>query len=63
MDNDQTIEILKKKIQKSVIRELCRKDLIDFSSCNHILNKLDEDIIKLESKLEKKDNMVIKIPI
>lgn len=66
MNNDFFITIAKKRIQKAIINELCKKGVIDFSECSCIIKKLDEDIIKLESKLEKKEdmtNMIVNIPI
>lgn len=66
MNNDFFITIAKKRIQKAIINELCKKGVIDFSECSYIIKKLDEDIIKLESKLEKKEdmtNMIVNIPI
>lgn len=66
MDNNASIDIAKKEIQKSIINELYKKDIIDFCQYNIIIKKLDENIIKLESKLEKKEdmtNIIVKIPI
>lgn len=66
MNNNPSIDIAKKEIQKAIINELCKKGVIDFSQCNSIIKKLDEDIIKLNSKFEKKEdmtNMIVKIPL
>ncbi|MGM9834566.1 MAG: hypothetical protein ACI31M_02145 [Bacilli bacterium] len=66
MDNNLGTLIVKKKIQKELLNELCSKDVIDFCQCNNIMKKLDEDIIKLEDKLSIKENMiniVVKIPV
>lgn len=66
MDNNASIDIAKKEIQKSIINELYKKDIIDFCQYNIIIKNLDENIIKLESKLEKKEdmtNIIVKIPI
>lgn len=66
MDNNPSIEIAKKEIEKSIINELCKKGVIDFCQCNNIMKKLDEDIIKLGDKLNIKEdmtNMIVKIPI
>ena len=66
MDNNPSIDIAKKEIQKAIINELCKKGVIEFCQCNTIIKKLDEDIIKIEKKLEiQKDmtNMIVKIPI
>ena len=66
MNNNPSIDLAKKEIQKAIINELCKKAVIDCSRCNSIIKKLDEDIIKLDSKFEKKEdmtNMIVKIPI
>lgn len=52
------VDILKKELEKTIINELCKSDVINFSQCNTILKKLDKDIIKLESKLENKENLL-----
>lgn len=66
MNNSPSIDIAKKVIQKAIISELCKKDVIDFCQYNTIIKKIDEDILKLETKLsgeQEKNNIVIKIPI
>ena len=66
MKNDFSIDIAKKELQKAIINELCKKGVIDFCQCNSIVKKLDEDIMKFENKLDKKENdgnMVVKIPL
>ena len=66
LNNNPSIDIAKKEMQKVIINELYKKGVIDFSQCNSIIKKWDEDIIKLDSKFEKKEdmtNMIVKIPI
>ena len=66
MKNDISVDIAKKELQKAIINELCKKGVIDFCQCNSTVKKLDEDIMKFENKLEKKEdngNMVVKIPL
>lgn len=66
MNNNPSIDIAKKEIQKAIINELCKKGVIEFCQYNNIIKKLDEDIIKLDSKFEKNEdmsNMIVKIPI
>lgn len=65
MDNSPSIDIAKKVIQKAIINELCKKDVIDFYQCNTIIKKINEDILRLETKIPKEQNynMVVKIPI
>ena len=66
MNNNPSIHIVNLVLHQAIINELCKKGVIDFSQCNSIIKKLDEDIIKLDSKFEKKEdmtNMIVKIPI
>lgn len=66
MNNDFSIEIIKKSIEKAILNEIFKKNIMDLSQLNNITKRLDEDIIKLENKLKaKKDmvNVVVKIPI
>ena len=66
LNNNPSIDIAKKEMQKVIINELYKKGVIDFFQCNSIIKKLDEDIIKLDSKFEKKEdmsNMIVNIPI
>lgn len=66
INNRYSIDIAKKEMQKAIINELCKKDIIDFCQCNSIIKKLDKDIIKLENKQETNENMknmIVKIAI
>lgn len=66
MNNDFSIEIIKKSIEKAIVNEIFKKNIMDLSQLNNTTKRLDEDIIKLENKLKaKKDmvNVVVKIPI
>lgn len=66
MNNSFSIEIIKKSIEKVIVNELFKKNIMDLSQLNNITRRLDEDIIKLEDKLKTSEdmvNMVIKIPI
>lgn len=66
MKNDIFVDIAKKKLEKALIDELCKKGVIDFCQCNSIVKKLDENIMKFENKLDKKGdngNIVVKIPL
>lgn len=66
MNNELSIDIAKKELQKAIINELCKKGVIDFCQCNSIVKKLDEDIRKLENSPQKRENngnMVVKIPL
>jgi len=62
--NNDSINITKKEIQKAIVNELYKKNMIEFCQYNNIIKKLDEEIIKLEKKLyESKGltNMIVKI--
>lgn len=66
MKNDISVDIVKKKLEKALINELCKKGVIDFCQCNSIVKKLDENIMKFENKFNKKvskGNMVVKITL
>lgn len=66
MNDCYSICIARKEVEKAIINELYKKDIIDFFQCNSIIKKLDDDIIKLENKNksnENKEKLVIKIPI
>lgn len=66
MNNSSSINIAKKEIEKAILSELCKKDIINFYQYNNIIKKLDEDILKIKRKQDKtKDNlnMIVKIPI
>lgn len=66
MNNSPSIDIAKKIIQKAIINELCKKDVIDFYQYNTIVKNINEDILKLEAKMseeKEKNNIVVKIPI
>lgn len=68
MNNSFSIDIAKNEIKKAFINELYKKDVIDFYRYNVIIKKIEEDILKLETKLSKenrveKNNIIVKIPI
>lgn len=66
MNNSSSADIVKKTIQKAIINELCKNDVIDFYQYTTIIKKIDEDILKLETKLSGKketNNIVVKIPL
>lgn len=66
LNNNSSIDISIRQIEKAIIGELFKKELITFVEYNNIIQKLDEDIIRLENKLDKKEeltNIIVKIPI
>lgn len=46
------VDLAKKELQKAIIQELCRKEVIDFTWSSTILKKLDEQIEKLKEKYD-----------
>ena len=64
MNNNFEALIAKKMIQKELINELEKINLIDFVNASNIIKKLEEDINKLKKSNEKAvKNMVVKIPV
>ena len=64
MNNNLSIIIAEKEIEKSIINELFEKNIIDFYQCNSIIKKLEEDIIKIKLNIDnEKTNMIVEIPI
>ena len=64
MNNNFEALIAKKMIQKELINELEKINLIDFANASNIIKKLEEDINKLKKSNEKAvKNMVVKIPV
>lgn len=66
MENNPSITIMKKRMQEAVVYELYKKGVISFFEYNVISKKLEEDRMKLETKIAKKDTMTnstVKIPI
>lgn len=66
MSNEYSINIAKKEIEKAILGELWKKDVIKFYQYNSIIKKLNEDILKLEIKKDEtknNSNMIVKISI
>lgn len=66
MNNSLSINIAKKEIQKAILGELFKKDVINFYQYNSIIKKFNEDILKLETKQDENKNnlnMIVKISI
>lgn len=61
MDNNPSIDIAKKEIEKAIIGELYKKEVIDFNQYNFIIRELDEDILKeeKENKIEDLKQVVV----
>lgn len=61
ISNRYSINVAKKEIEKAIIGELYKKEVIDFNQYNFIIRKIDEDILKeeQENKIEEKLKQVI----
>ncbi len=66
MNYKYSVEIAKKEIEKAIIDELSKKNIIDICQCNNIIKKIDEDIGKYKNKIgniEGEEKLVVKIPL
>lgn len=65
MDNNPSIDIAKKEIEKAIIGELYKKEVIDFNQYNFIIRELDEDILKeeKENKIEDLKQVVVDVAV
>lgn len=66
MNYKNLVEIAKKEIEKAIIDELSKKNIIDICECNNIIKKIDGDIVKYKNKIgdiEVKEKLVVKIPL
>lgn len=61
-----TIDIAKKVLQKTIVNELYKKEVIEFAVYNNIIKKIDEEIKKIsknEESIEDLGQLIIEIPI
>ncbi len=66
MNYKYSIKIAKKEIEKAIVDELFKKNIIDICQCNNIVKKIDEDIVKYKNKIkntEGEEKLVVKIPL
>ena len=56
MNNNPSIDIAKKEIEKAIVGEFYKKEVIDFNQYNFIIRKIEEVILK-EVKENKKENL------
>ena len=65
INNGYSINIAKKEIEKAIIGELYKKEVIDFNQYNFIIRKIDEDILKeeKENKIEDLKQVVVDVVI
>ena len=61
ISNGYSINIAKKEIEKAIIGELYKREVIDFNQYNFIIRKIDEDILKeeKENKIENLKQVVV----
>ena len=60
------IDIAKKVLQKAIVNELYKKEVIEFAVYNNIIKKIDEEIKKIsknEESIEDLGQLIIEIPI
>lgn len=66
MNNNYSLEIAKKEIEKAIINELSKKNIIDICQCNNMIKKIDEEIVKYKNKIKNSsegEKLVVKIPL
>lgn len=66
MNNNYSLEIAKKEIEKAIINELSKKNIIDICQSNNMIKKIDEEIVKYKNKMEDRsegEKLVVKIPL
>lgn len=61
ISNGYSINVAKKEIEKAIIGELYKKEVIDFNQYNFIIRKIEEDILKeeKENKIEDLKQVVV----
>lgn len=65
ISNGYSINIAKKEIEKAIIGELYKKEVIDFNQYNFIIKKIEEDILKeeKEKKIENLKQVVVDVAV
>lgn len=66
MNNNYSLEIAKKEIEKAIINELSKKNIIDICQSNNMIRKIDEEISKYKNKMDgssEGEKLVVKIPL
>ena len=65
ISNGYSINIAKKEIEKAIIGELYKKEVIDFNQYNFIIRKIEEDILKeeKEKKIENLKQVVVDVAV
>lgn len=62
-DNGYTIDVAYKILEKAIINELYKKEVIDICQYNNIINKINSDIYKINEKNNPNNNEKIVIKI
>lgn len=57
ISNGYSINVAKKEIEKAIIGELYKKEVIEFNQYNFIIKELDEDILISEKENKKEENL------
>ena len=65
ISNGYSINIAKKEIEKAIIGELYKKEVIDFNQYNFTIRKIEEDILKEErkNKIENLKQVVVDVAV
>ncbi len=63
MKDNNSIIIMKKKMQRSVVEEMFKKNIINFEVSNQIIKKIDSDILKLSNDDEKEKKIIVEVEI
>lgn len=59
MKDNNSIIIMKRKMQRNVVEELFKKNIINFEMSNQIIKKIDSDILKLSNDEDEKEKKII----
>lgn len=65
ISNGYSINVAKKEIEKAIIGELYKKEIIDFNQYNFIIRKIEEDMLKeeKENKIENLKQVVVDVAV
>ena len=63
MKDNNSIIIMKRKMQRNVVEELFKKNIINFEMSNQIIKKIDSDILKLSNDDEKEKKIIVEVEI
>ena len=65
ISNGYSGNIAKKEIEKAIISELYKNEVIDFNQYNFIIKKIEEDILKeeKENKIEDLKQVIVDVAV